>query len=256
MPSLPETRSTISSARPGCVIRVSSPSNQSPWYGGAKSARTSQYGSGTNAWISRSRRTIIASVGVWTRPSETTPPTQARPRIVAARVAFMPTSQSASERERAAASNGSSCSARTEPGESVPDRLLRHRRDPEPLDRLVNTRRVDDVSEDQLALAPGVAGVDHAVDVLAREQLVDRLELLLRLGVAGAQLELCGDDRQVGHPPFLELLVVLLRVYELDEVADGERDDVLVGLEEGLLLGETSRGARRRCRGRRTASLR
>ena len=52
--------------------------------------------------------TIIASVGVWTRPSETTPPTQARPRMVAARVAFMPTSQSASERERAAASSGPS----------------------------------------------------------------------------------------------------------------------------------------------------
>jgi len=43
-------------------------------------------------------------VGVCTRPSETTPPTHARPRIVAARVAFMPTSQSASERERAASS--------------------------------------------------------------------------------------------------------------------------------------------------------
>ena len=49
---------------------------------------------------------MIASVGVWTRPSETTPPTHARPRIVAARVAFMPTSQSASERARAADSSG------------------------------------------------------------------------------------------------------------------------------------------------------
>jgi hypothetical protein len=49
--------------------------------------------------------TIIASVGVCTRPRETTPPTHARPRIVAARVAFMPTSQSASDRERAAFSS-------------------------------------------------------------------------------------------------------------------------------------------------------
>jgi hypothetical protein len=67
------------------------------------------------AWISRSRLTIIASVGVWTRPSETTPPTQARPRIVAALVAFIPISQSASERERAAASSGCSSS----PGRSL-----------------------------------------------------------------------------------------------------------------------------------------
>src|SRR6266511_1020431 len=68
-----------------------------------------RYGSGTNAWISRSRLTIIASVGVCTLPSETTPPTHARPRIVAARVAFMPTSQSASERERAASSSDCIC---------------------------------------------------------------------------------------------------------------------------------------------------
>ena len=52
----------------------------------------------------------MASVGVCTRPSETTPPTHARPRIVAARVAFMPTSQSASLRERAAASRSRNCS--------------------------------------------------------------------------------------------------------------------------------------------------
>src|SRR5438132_541849 len=43
----------------------------------------------------------MASVGVCTRPSDTTPPTHARPRIVAARVAFIPTSQSASLRELA-----------------------------------------------------------------------------------------------------------------------------------------------------------
>ena len=60
-----------------------------------------------NARISSSRRATSASVGVWTRPSETTPSKAARNRIEAARVAFIPTSQSASERERAAASSGS-----------------------------------------------------------------------------------------------------------------------------------------------------
>ena len=76
---------------------------------GSNVASTSQYGVGSKAWISFSRRTRIASVGVCTRPSETTVlPNAARPRIVAARVAFMPTSQSASERERAAASSGAS----------------------------------------------------------------------------------------------------------------------------------------------------
>ena len=107
---MPETFAAISSARFASLRRVSSPSNQRPSYRGSNCAWTSQYGSGTNAWISRSRLTISASVGVCTRPSETTPPTHARPRMVAARVAFMPTSQSASERERAAASSWRSCS--------------------------------------------------------------------------------------------------------------------------------------------------
>ena len=59
------------------------------------------------ARISSSRRATSASVGVCTRPSETAPSKAARSRIEAARVAFMPTTQSASERERAAASSGS-----------------------------------------------------------------------------------------------------------------------------------------------------
>ncbi len=40
-------------------------------------------------------------MGVWTRPSETAPENAERSRMDAARVAFMPTSQSASERDRA-----------------------------------------------------------------------------------------------------------------------------------------------------------
>ncbi len=54
---------------------------------------------------------MIASVGVWTRPSETAPSKEERSRIVAARVAFMPTIQSASERERAACSSRASSEA-------------------------------------------------------------------------------------------------------------------------------------------------
>ena len=57
----------------------------------------------------------IASVGVWTRPSETAPSNAERRRIVAARVAFIPTIQSASERERAAASSDASSVASRRP---------------------------------------------------------------------------------------------------------------------------------------------
>ena len=45
-------------------------------------------------------------MGVCTRPSETAPSKAARSRMEAARVAFIPTTQSASERERAASSSG------------------------------------------------------------------------------------------------------------------------------------------------------
>ncbi len=66
-----------------------------------------------NALISSSRWARIASVGVCTRPSDTAPSKAERRRMVAARVAFMPTIQSASERERAAASSeASSCPGR------------------------------------------------------------------------------------------------------------------------------------------------
>src|SRR3954454_6554284 len=54
---------------------------------------------------------MIASVGVCTRPRDTAPSNEDRNRIVAARVAFMPTIQSASERERAACSSSSNSDA-------------------------------------------------------------------------------------------------------------------------------------------------
>ena len=60
--------------------------------------------------MARSRFTMSASVGVCTRPSDST--LRIEPAfVVAARVAFMPTSQSASLRARAAASSGCICSS-------------------------------------------------------------------------------------------------------------------------------------------------
>ena len=71
------------------------------------------------ARISSSRRAMIASVGVCTRPSETAPSNEERSRIVAARVAFMPTIQSASERERAASSSLANSVAGPQAGERL-----------------------------------------------------------------------------------------------------------------------------------------
>ena len=80
---------------------------------------------------------------------------------MAARVAFMPTIQSASERERAASSSRANSVARPQVAERVLDRRGGHRGQPQPLDRLARARLLVRPGEDQLALAAGVAGVDR-----------------------------------------------------------------------------------------------
>ena len=86
--------------------------------------------------------------------------------------------------------------ARTELLESLADRLLRHRGDPQPIDGLrpADARRFPEdglveIREDQLAFATGIAGVNHAIDVVALEERLDELELLLRFCVARDELE-------------------------------------------------------------------
>ena len=133
----------------------------------SKRASTSQYFCGTKARISSSRRVMIASVGVCTRPSETAPSNEERRRIVAARVAFIPTIQSASERERAACSSERMLVAVAQALEALADRRLGHRVQPQPLDGQLRAGLLVEVGEDQLALAAGVAGVDDEVVVVA-----------------------------------------------------------------------------------------
>jgi hypothetical protein len=136
-PAWPRTAATIASASSAEARRGLAPAWKRPSYArpessclaslvtgfaslGSKVASTSQYFSGLNSRISTSRRARIASVGVCTRPSDTAPSKEERRRMVAARVAFMPTIQSASERERAACSRRSYSS----PGRSAPNACL------------------------------------------------------------------------------------------------------------------------------------
>jgi hypothetical protein len=98
------------------------------------------------------------------------------------------------------------------------------------------TRGLVEVREDELALPPGVAGVDDQLDVLVLHQLVDGVELLLRLLVVGDELELLRQDRQVRKAPLLQPLVVLVGLGEADEMADGPRDHVVAVGEMRLVL--------------------
>ena len=108
--------------------------------------------------------------------------------------------------------------------ERVADRGLRHRREPRAAHRLLHVRGLQDELEDQLALAPGVAGVDELVDVLAAHRGVQAPQLLAGLRVARLVAELVRQDRQVLEAPALVTGVVRVGIDLLDEVSDGEAD--------------------------------
>ena len=205
---------------------------------GSNFASTSQYFSGLNSRISTSRRARIASVGVCTRPSETAPSKEERRRMVAARVAFMPTIQSASERERAASSRRPNSSAGRRSWNACLIAALviedSHSRWTGFLAPAFSYSQAKISSPSR----PASQALTTCVDVLAAELLGDDRHLLARALVAHDEPERVRHDRQVGHAPLLVLRVVLVGLGELDEVADRPRDDVLVGLEVALVLGE------------------
>ena len=124
--------------------------------------------------------------------------------------------------------------------ERVADRGLRHRREPRAAHRLLHVRGLQDELEDQLALAPGVACVDELVDVLPAHRGVQAPQLLPGLRVARLVAELVRQDRQVLEAPALVAGVVGVWIDLLDEVSDGEADDVRIGLVEVVRLREVT----------------
>ena len=106
----------------------------------------------------------------------------------------------------------------------VPEGLLDagrgHGLHPGALHRQLALGELVDVREDKFALAPGVAGIDDLVEVLAGQELLQVVEALLG-GLDGLQLELLGNDRQHLQPPEAILLLVnVLGHQQLDQVAD------------------------------------
>ena len=125
--------------------------------------------------------------------------------------------------------------------ESITNRTLRHRREPGALDRLLGTRRLINQLEDQLALTPGVAGVDNDVDVLAFDRLVQDRKLLDGALVAGLVARDLRQNWQVLELPPLVLGVVFVRLELLHEVARGGTNNPLVALQEVANLLEGAR---------------
>jgi len=136
----------------------------------------------------------------------------------------MPISQSDLERQEAAAPRPSYCEPSTRRWKPA---------------RIESAEELEDLAEDQLALAPGVAGVHDRLDVLAREQLLDRADAL-RLALLLLQLELPRKDGERVERPALVLGVDVLGREQLDDVAHRERDDAVVRLPVAVVLGESA----------------
>ena len=86
---------------------------------------------------------------------------------------------------------------------------------------------LDQVAEDELALAAGVAGVDEGVHVGALDEALEELEPGFGF-LDGPEVEVLGENGEVLEVPLAALDLDALGGGELDEVADGGGDDGLV----------------------------
>ena len=133
--------------------------------------------------------------------------------------------------------------------EALADGLRRHALQPQALDGLgaglVAEGVLHDQAEDQLALAPGVAGVDQRRDVLALDLPDHRRQARLGL-VDRRQVEMRRHHRQVGKAPLAALDVVVVGRLDLHQVAHRRGDDVLVVLEMVRALLELAGHGRER----------
>src|SRR2546426_3779595 len=113
--------------------------------------------------------------------------------------------------------------------ETLTDRALRHRLQPQALDRLLVAGMLDDVTENQFALTTGVACVDDARYVLAPEQLHQESQSF-RGALDGLQIEMRRNDRKVGKRPFAALDLHAFRRDEFQQMADRRREHIIPAL--------------------------
>ena len=189
---------------------------------------------------------MIDSVGVCTRPTvvRKKPPSRELNAVIA-RVPLMPTSQSASERQRAASASGSICwSLRSC---SKPSRiacgvmLCSHSRRTGCLLLLCCwiSRKISSPSR------PASQALISSVTSLRLTSLTIAFSRDLAL-VDRVQLEVRRDHRQVREAPLAALDVELLGRLDLEQVADRRGHEVVVVLEVLVVLVELAGGRRQR----------
>ncbi len=104
--------------------------------------------------------------------------------------------------------------------EALLNSVAGHGLEPQPIHGLFGFGEAIDLAKDELPFTAGVAGVDNAHYVLAADHLLERLEL--GAGTAyRAELELLGNDGEVFETPALQLVVIVFRLLEFEQVTDG-----------------------------------
>jgi len=105
----------------------------------------------------------------------------------------------------------------------------RHGLQPKALDALLGLGVLHYVTENQLPLPPGVAGIDQRVHVRALDQLEQHLEPRF-VPFDRPQVEVGRDDRQVSERPLAALDLELLRYAQLQQMADRGGKHVMLAL--------------------------
>ena len=204
-----------------------------------------------NLRICSSRSTTTASVGVCTRPTvvRKKPPSRELKAVIA-RVPLMPTSQSASERDRAASARPCICLLLR--SASKPSRIAcgvidcsQSRRTGLPSGVLPPPAYCSISRKISSPSRPASHALTRSVDVLALGLLDHRVQARLGL-VHRLEVEVGRNHRQVREAPLAALDVELLGRLDLHQVAHGAGDDVFVVLEMLVVLVELAGHGRQR----------
>ena len=126
--------------------------------------------------------------------------------------------------------------------EGFANRLQCHRLQPKPAHRLLRTAEFDQVTENQLAFAAGIAGVDQKIDIFALHKPFQHVETRLRF-LDRLKLELIGNDREIGETPFTALHIELARQGEFHQVSERRGNEIALIFEMVFHLFEAAERA-------------
>ena len=116
---------------------------------------------------------------------------------------------------------------------ALKNRRILHGGDPEPLHALAAVVEIIRRAEDQLALAPGVAGVDHFIYIVPVHEGAQGVHLLLLVPRHGV-LPAIRQDGQVLPSPFAVLFVVGVCVRKLRKMPEAPGDEIAAARKKAV----------------------